>query len=492
MLFRNTLAQSASFALGYVYSILLAPLIISRLGLDAFGVWAVTGAFATYAGLLDLGVGRSLARFIAIYDANREERRIAECVGLGVVVVALVGIVAIAAAAAFAPLLSDQLGVLDDAEMRVVLLASVAIWTLNGFDGVINSVALGKRRMVPPNVALAVAATLNFALSVAALLLSRELTFYAEANALAALLGLPACLVAMRQVWGGLRWARPSRALSREVIGFSLKNQLAWFADLINLQTDKLIIALLVDVRAAAIYEIGSRVVVAVRSLAIMSISAIIPTAAARFVEEGAEAVGVMYRRYLGRVCATTFPVFCLASVSAPFLLVAWLGNVPGDAGAVIPVLSAAYLVNITTGVGTTIAIGYGEPGFAAANSVLIAVINVVLTVALAPLFGLWGVITGTAIAVVAGSMLFNARFLARFELGWAAFARGAVPAAGLALGLAVPFAILALAVGLPDGRPQAFALLGICVAGYGIPYWYLATRRRLLPEKLRFRWVGA
>ena len=91
---------------------------------------------------------------------------------------------------------------------------------------------------------------------------------------------------------GGRHFAIPSRALAREVIGFSAKNQLSWFADLINLQTDKLIIALMIDIRAAAVYEIGSRVVSAVRGASVMAISAIIPTAAARIAEEGSEAIG--------------------------------------------------------------------------------------------------------------------------------------------------------------------------------------------------------
>ena len=164
----------------------------------------------------------------------------------------------------------------------------------------------------------------------------------------------------------------------------------------------------------------------------------------------------------------------------------------PGDAGIVIPVLSAAYLVNVTTGVGTTLAISYGVPGFAAANSVLIALMNVALTIALAPLFGLWGVISGTAVAVVLGSMVFNVRFLKRFDLRWSDFADGALRPAALAIGLALPFALLSLAVGLPSGRPAAFALLAVCVLGYGLPYWYLASRRRLLPEKLAFRWGRA
>ena len=487
MLFRNTLAQSASFALGYFYSFLLAPLMISRLGLEAFGVWAVTGAVASYAGLLDLGVGRSLSRFIAVFDASGDERRMRECVGLGLIVVAVVAALGGGAAILLAPLLSRDLGVLDEDDMRLVLLASVAIWSFSGVDGVFNAVGIGKRLMVPPNVSGSVTATINFAFSLAALLASGELPVYAAANAAAALLGIATAFMAMRHVWDGPYFALPSRALIREVLGFSLKYQLAWFADLINLQTDKVIIALLVDVRAAAVYEIGSRVVYAVRTTAVMSVSAIVTTATARIVEEGEAVIEEMYRRYTRFSCGTAFPLFVLASVTAPFLLVAWLGSIPGDAGIVVPVLSVAYLVNITTGVGTSLAIGAGSPGVAATNSVQIAIANVILTAALAPFFGLWGVLAGTAIAIVVGSMAFNRRFLRLFKLSPSAFWTSVVPAGRLALALGVPPAALALLVGIPDNRPLAAALLVLSSAAYVLPYWVLASRRDLLPERLTF-----
>ncbi|HEV7770559.1 MAG TPA: oligosaccharide flippase family protein [Solirubrobacterales bacterium] len=490
MLFRNTLAQSSSFALGYLFSFLLAPLMIARLGLDAFGVWAVTGAFATYAGLLDLGVGRSLARFIAVYDAEGDDRRIGECVGLGLLIVFVVGVLTAALAVAAAPLLSDSLGVLDSDEMRIVLVASVLIWTFNGADGVFNAVGIGKQQMVPPNVATAIGVTINFALSLVALALSSALTLYAGANGIAALLGLIPSAIAMRHVWGGPYVVIPSRSLIREVIGFSLKNQITWFADLVNLQTDKLIIALMVDIRAAAVYEIGSRVVAAVRSAAVMSVSAMIPTAAARIVEEGRGVIRPMYRRYTSLTCATAFPLFMLATVSSPFLLVAWLGSVPSEAGIVVPILSVAYLVNITTGVGTTIAIGAGHPGLAATNSVQIAVANVILTVALAPLFGLWGVVVGTAIAIVFGSLSFNRRFLRMFGLPRRDFWDGVLPAAGYAFAPAVPAGLLAVLAGVPDSRLQAVPLLLLSVVLYAPPYWWLASRRGLLPERLSLRWA--
>lgn len=487
MLFRNTVAQSGSLIAGYLFSFLLAPLMISRLGLDAFGVWAVTGAFASYAGLLDLGIGRALIRFVAVYDAAGDERRIEECIGLGLIATLVVASASAVVAYFLAPFASDQLGVLDAEEMRLVLLSSVAIWTLNGVDGVFNAVGLGLRRMVPPNVSTTIGVTINFAFSVAALLASSSLVLYAAANAAAGVVALVPSYLAMRYVWRAPFVGLPSRPLVKEVLAFSVKDQIGWLADLVNFQTDKVIVALMVDIRAAAVYEVASRVVLAVRSVAVLSVSAMVPTTAARIVDEGREVIGDMFRRYTLRACAISFPLFTLTAVTAPFLLIAWLGEAPGDSELLVPFLTLAYFVNMTTGVGTTIAIGAGHPGLASANAVVIAILNVILTVALAPLLGLWGVVGGTFLAVTAGSLAFNFRFLRLFGLPLRDLTAGTVPTGALALGLGIPPAALALAVGVPSGRPSAIALLALATAIYAIPYWLIATRRGYLPRQLEF-----
>jgi O-antigen/teichoic acid export membrane protein len=487
MVFKNTLAQSGSLGLGFLFSFLIAPLMISRLGLDKFGIWAVTGAFASYAGLLDLGVGRSLIRFVATFDAEERPRRIAECVGLGLIAVTVVGLVAAAAVAIAAPALSEALGVLDAEQMRAIGLASVAIWSLNGYQGVLNSIGLGKREMVPPNVATSVGLVVNFAFSVAALLASTSLVVYAVANAAAGVVALLPAYVAMRRL-APRPWTKvPSRELVREVLGYSVKDQVGWIADLINFQTDKIVIALVVDVRAAAIYEIASRLVIGVRSAAMMTISAMVPTAAARIVAEGREVVASMYRHYTVRSCAIAFPLFVLTAAVAPFLLVAWLGNAPGDSALLVPLLTLAFMFNISTGVGSTIALGAGHPGLVSVNAVLIAALNVVFTIALAPPFGIWGVVAGTFLALTIGSIRFTHRFLALFGLDRRDFLAAVVPTGGLAILLGVPTAALSIAVGAPSGRLPALALLALSVAAYALPYWYLATRRDFLPEKLRF-----
>ena len=64
-LVRNTVAQSGGRLAAYVLSFVSAPIVLHGLGLRNFGIWAVSGALAQYAGLLDLGVGFSVARYIA-------------------------------------------------------------------------------------------------------------------------------------------------------------------------------------------------------------------------------------------------------------------------------------------------------------------------------------------------------------------------------------------------------------------------------------------
>ena len=486
MLFRNTFAQSGSALAGYLFSFILAPIMIARLGLEAFGVWAVTGALATYAGLLDLGIGKSLSRFIAVFDAESREERIRECVGLGLLAVACVGVLATLAGLLLTPVLVDQLGVLDEEEMRIVVLSSVAIWTFGGIDGIFGAVGIGKREMVPPNVATFVGQCFNFGFSLIALAVSSSLVVYALANAAAVLLGIVPMFLAMRYIWYPPYVALPSMALTREVLSFSVKNQIGWFADLVNLQTDKLIIAAVVDVRAVAIYEIASRVVLGVRSAAILTFSAMIPTAAAEIVRRGRGVIAEFYSRYTLRSSAIAFPLFVVVSLTSPFLLVAWLGDAPGDSAILVPCLAISFMANITTGVGSTIAIAAGHPGFVSLNSLLIAGLNVGLTLVLGPLFGLWGVVVGTFIALTLGSVIFTVRFLRLFGLPASDFLSGVLPTGALAFGLALPLVPVALVLGIPDDRLSALLPLVALGAAYMLPYWFLSSRLGFLPERLR------
>ena len=490
-LFRNTAAQAAPLVAVFGLSIILAPVMLSRLGLAQFGVWAVTGALAQYARLFDFGVTRSLARFVALYDARDDRRGIEEALGVGVAAVAVLGLVVVIAAYFAAPLISDQLGVLDAGEMRIVLLSSVGILLSALFADVVNAVPVGLRQMGPPNVAATVSGVINFIASIVVLVLSTQLTSYAVVNFGAAVVGLALAIVSLVYVWRGPYVRRPNLGRAREIVSFGLKSQMITVAELVNVQTDKLIIAAMLGARTAGAYEIANRVVQGVLAFGTMTLSAMIPTATAQIVERGKRVIEDFYSRYTQRSLSIALPLFGALCVSCPFLLVAWLGESPPDTDQIVVLLSLAFSVSLTTGVAMTLVMSDGDPGLVAQTAFLVVVLNVSSTLIVAPIFGLWGVLIATVGAEITASAIFLARFHRRYGFGWRDFNVAVIPPALLTLIPAVPFAALYI-VGVAIPTTRGPALLGAAATGgtYSVICWLIGSHLRMLPEKLRSGFV--
>lgn len=487
-IFGNTLAQSAPVVSSFVLSFILAPIMLSRLGLAQFGVWAVTGALAQYASLLDLGITSALARFIAVHEANGDRRGVEEVVGLGLIVATVVGILMLLAAALIAPLVSGSLGVLATGQMRIVLLCSAAIAAFYLFSAVVGSVPLGLRRMGPPNVAATIGNLTNFSFSIVALALSSELPAYAVANAAAAGVTFLLAVASFVYVWSRPFARRPGGAQAREIVSFGFKSQLIGLAELVNAQTDKLIIAAMLGARTAGAYEIGNRVVQGVRSLGQITLLALIPTASADLVKRGRAVILEYYSRYTVRTLAIALPIFGSVSVGAPYLLVAWLGELPPDTVSIIVLLATTYGVAMMTGVAMTLTVSDGHPGVVAQTAVLVVCLNIGATLVAAPLFGLWGVLLATVGAQVVAGTVFLARFHRRYSLGAPAFVDAVAKPVAVSVAAAVPFALwYLLAATTPSGR--AGAIVGVvCTSGvYAVVCWLVESRLRLLPEKLSF-----
>jgi O-antigen/teichoic acid export membrane protein len=486
-LFRNTVAQSAPVLSTFVFSFVLAPIMLSRLGLAQFGVWAVTGALAQYARLLDLGVTNSLSRFVAKYDAEGNRRAIEETVGIGLIAAAGVGLVTLIAAAAAAPLISDVLGVLDAADMRVVLLSAAGVSAFYLLSAVLGAIPVGLRQMGPPNVALTIGNVVNFAFSLAALVLSTQLTTYALANLAAAGLGLLLSLGALLWVWPRPYFRRPSVPRARGILSFGVKSQLVTLANLVNVQTDKLIIAAMLGPRTAGAYEIGNRVVQGVLSLGLLTLSALIPTATADLVKRGKQVIVEYFTRFTVRSMAIALPMFGALCVSIPYLLVAWLGEAPPNSVEIVILLSVAFAVSMSTGVAMTLVVSDGHPGLVAQTATLVVVLNITATLVAAPIFGLWGVLIATVAAELVASTVFLVRFHRRYGLRAADFSRAVVGPLTVTLTAAVPFGLWYLLAGsVPSSRGPA--LVGALATGgvYALVCWLVESRLELLPDRLR------
>jgi len=179
---------------------------------------------------------------------------------------------------------------------------------------------------------------------------------------------------------------------------------------------------------------------------------------------------------------AVGFPRMLLAMATAPLLLAVWLGRVPPNATGVLVALTAAYLLAASTAPGFGVAIAAGDPGIVARTSIITAVANVILTIALAPAFGIWGVLGGTVLALSAGSIGQVVAVHRRFALPAGTYVDAVVPALRWYGILAIPVAAVCYGADVRGRGVQAVVLLTVAAA-YLAACFVWALRAGRLPH---------
>ena len=482
---RNTVARSVPLFVGYLASFVSAPIVLNAIGLRAFGIWALSGALAQYAALLDFGIGPSLSRFIALYDTEDRSDLVGEVMTIGLTTSLLIGLVlAVASVFVAGPLAQHLHGISSDGMLKL-LLSATCIFLCSTLVNALTAYLVGRRKMVGPGVLATLGAVVNFAFSVGAVLLSSSVVFYGLANAAASLITLT--LVAVYTLGSSRRrppFRRPKAATIRNVTGFSLQNQMQTAATLVNDQTDKIIIAIFICPSAAGAYELANRVAAAARAIGVYSVSALVPTLTAELRNADRRTWLDTYETLTRTTTALAVPLLFLTAALAPLILGAWLGHVPPNSALIIAALSLGYIVNTTTGVGYSVAYARGYPGIPAQAAVVMAVANLVLTAALAPVFGIWGVLSGTAVAYSAGAFLQVLLLHRRLDMPLVRYWRATAPTLLLSALLAAPMAVCSIL--FADGsRALKIAVLCICGACYVLSYTALAHRQGTLPRTI-------
>lgn len=118
----------------------LAPFLIGTLGDDTYGLWILIGAFTGYFGMLDLGLRGAVGRFVALYAAQGEQRKVNQTLSTAAAALAGVGLLSFVAIAVSAPLfpLLFEISAEQMVEVRTALFIvgfQLALWfTLRIFD----------------------------------------------------------------------------------------------------------------------------------------------------------------------------------------------------------------------------------------------------------------------------------------------------------------------------------------------------------------------
>lgn len=404
-LVRNTLANAIGSVIVAVLALILTPFLLHRLGPAEYGVWllALGLTFANgYLGVADLGLQQAGVRLVAEAHArddvdamNRIVATLLLCfVVLGVVLGGALALLAAAVADVFniEPRLHSiarQVFVLVGVQIALDLPAAAFMALVEGTQryGVLRLLDVGPRVVWAAAVVVAVSAGRG-AVSMAVISL-----------AVAAVVAVVAYLLA-RRIEPRLRVSPrlANRAMYRTVLSNGVSFLALRLSSIVYRQMDRFIIGIVLTSASVARYEVAYKIHATAAIALAVAPSAVMPAAAYLGVASDTSQLRTLYLRGTKYAIALCLPVSVAAVLYARALIVTWVGDeYAGLTDTTRLFLAYPMFVAVHT-VGVTMLVGIGRMRPVMLLGALAVALNLVLSAALAPHFGINGVVWGTLV----------------------------------------------------------------------------------------------
>lgn len=392
------------------------PIIIARIGVSLYGIWALGQLVVTYTAAMGAGISPALQRFAAVAQGAGDDAVLSELVWTATAVYAALALVIILAAWFAAPDIVALFSVPSPSEhdaatmMRLVGVAA----SLSLYAGGLQSIHNGVGRYSVSATA-SITAAVSYLIAMTVWLTGRHDAL--RVLALSLILGQLLAVITHLAFLGPRISPYPVRVITgvyaREFFAFSGRLQFLPLTDLIVTQSDRLVLGMISTAATVGYFAVGSQVAAAVVLLA-MSILVPLTSQFATWHGEGMREhvfvaqLLVVQKQWTRSVCG----IAVILCAFLPALLLDWLGIRTGAALTFACITVAAYSLNLLTGPITAYLRAVGRPSLEARYGLSLIVTNVVATVILGLLVGPYGVVLGTLVSFAGASVWLFVSFM--------------------------------------------------------------------------------
>ena len=400
----NLFASWLAHAVGLVVGFFLMPYVLKTLGDRSYGTWIFISSFAGYAGLMYLGFGATISRFVATYHAQKDWERLRQIFTVTLTIYALMGLVVLAFAAALAaaaPWLHHWDGESITQIRLVILILGLNVacgMTGSVFGGVLHGIQrfdLERGIAVLSDVIRVVATILLLTsdyglVTLAAIFLGITLL---ENSAAIVLVFRFVPELRVGRAW--LKWG-----ILRECLNFSAFALVGTVASQLMYATDSIVIGCLLGPQAIVPYYIALRLTDFLRKPILQIGDVCMPKAGALATAGRSGAPQRLIERSVLVALVLSGGLFIGCWYFGDDLIRNWVGAKYAESHVLLLILFGAQVVALPLGILRSILFGMGK--FRGPSLMFLgeAIANLVLSLILIRYWGLTGVAIGTAIPI--------------------------------------------------------------------------------------------
>ena len=466
---RRTTTNSLYSLLGFVWPIALAivatPYLVNRLGDDAYGLYALGIAAVGFLGLLDLGMGSAVMKFVSELVATRDVRGLNSALRAGLAFYIATGVLGLVAVVAMTPFLVERVldlpvGLRDAARTVFYVTAGTFLFTM--LVSFLSAIPASVHRFDITAKVNSVYATATIGAACLLVALGYGVQAIVVANLVVTAAGATAYGVIAPHLVPVRRGASLDLSMLRRMSSFASLTLVATVSGTILVQLDKFVIGSVLGVALVTYYVIPANLAIRLHAAAAQLAVVLFPVASELYALGERERVHRLYvratRLVVAFVVAAAIPLLSFASQ----ILEVWISpEFAARSADVFVLLIITNGVLALTAVPFYVALGANRPSVNAVFSLVSAVLNVVFMIFLIPRYGLIGAAVAylaSLIAVPFFILFVERRVLGTSSAAWVGCVARIAPAAfvqaaacELLLGPAVSGVatlLLALAVG--------------------------------------------
>ena len=462
----NALQSTLAFLYPVVLTIVLTPLILHHIGAEEYGIFALAMVFVGFLGLIDIGMGPVVLRFLSASLATSDMSEARLVLGVGCTFFFSVGLIGLLVALIAGQFVPDILSLSPEMHSTATFVISVAGvgFFFTAFRSPYTAIPGALQRLDTATTANLISTTAAAAGTVTVLSLGGGVRALIIVTALQPALMLLLVARSNKRLMPELS-IRPmmNRPLLRRMMSFSSYSFISNIAGVVLFEVDKFVLGALSNVSLVTYYVIPGSVAQRLH-VGMSKFTAIaLPVSADLHARGDRAALNAFYVRATRAIGLMTVCLVVPAFVFARQLLDAWIGKSFADTSfGTLRILLITYALLAVTTLSYYVTLGVGRPRVPAVFNVVTAILNVGLMVILIPRYGLIGAAVaylGSAVTVPFLILYVERRVLVLGRSPW--------PALILRLGLvAVGQAACCLLLRpLATGLPQVIALLFLGVA---------------------------
>lgn len=410
---KNAAFNVAAWVFPFGISIVILPYIVTRLGVDAYGVLTLITTVIGYFGFLDLGLGNAVIKYVAEYQSKGDQNTTNQVISLTVMIFFLLGclgggiIVLLAKPLAFR-FLKIPTSLQQIAYWAFCLGAPGFLFTL--FVNLPESVLRGLNRFDLTSSVSVLMGTSTTLLTALLIYLGYGLIHIVVLNICIPIIELALYWSLSKKLMPRLRltktFPRPVFSKVMSFGAFSLMSRLSYF---LSYRTDRILIGILLGTAWVTYFVVPFALISRLATVMVKISNVLFPAISELQGRGDYESIKDFYltssRLVLILATAICLPLFLFGR---QFLAV-WMGaEFARQAEGIMPLVAIGFYLSAMTNVPTTVANGLGKPQSTGVASLVTSVIYLGLLVLLSRLAG----VRGVAIAFVCGNLIVTPCFI--------------------------------------------------------------------------------